>query len=538
MNLIDLLQMTKPQAAQQQSEGLGPIMQFLAQSRAPQMPAIQMPQGSKYGPQILAQSLQKQYREDTYAAHLQAKNDMEQQQAQAIVGHEAELSDDPQVQAMLKSGNPQLVNYAMKIAEDEKQKKIASQYNENATFALYDKLMQEGTKESLAKAARIMEFKKAGANSVNIDTADKYIKPQDMANITDAEGNAVRIPAGTKFGDPGMQGVYMGQPRTTDEKQAGVFFEGLENGLANMKKVLPGLNLNPGLNKEYAASVAANSGIPIVEDIGQANQSEQRQMYDQARSQIRQEAIHLISQGAFTVPEIEEVTSVIAPGWGDKGDVPITKIESLEKIISAARQRAGRNAKVINPSRGAYNNLITDEMYQDGFANIIGKVENPKMDPNAVSPKGAFGLAQTMPDTFREMMPDGDPSNPAHQIEAGHRYWKQALAASNGDLKRAAAYYQGGPGGMAAFDEGIYRNDGNLNTKQYGDQAFGPSPGPRKELIDKPSPGTKADTAKQQRDYNAGLKERALNASSKNSPRNEARRAALEARANKLRAAQ
>jgi hypothetical protein len=134
MNLIDLLQMTKPQAAQQQPEGLGPIMQFLSQHGGRQMPAINMPEQPNYGQQIMAHGLQKQDRTDEYAAHLQAKNDMEQQQAQAIVGHEAELSDDPQVQSMLKSGNPQLVTYAMKIAEDEKQKKIAAQYNENPTY--------------------------------------------------------------------------------------------------------------------------------------------------------------------------------------------------------------------------------------------------------------------------------------------------------------------------------------------------------------------------------------------------------------------
>ena len=522
MNLIDLLQMTKPQAAQQQSEGLGPIMQFLAQSRAPQMPAIQMPQGSKYGQQILAHGLQKQDREDTYAAHLQAKNDMEQQQAQSIVGHEAELSDDPQVQAMLKSGNPQLVTYAMKIAEDEKQKKIAAQYNENPTFIRYQQALQEDP----VLASQMLQWVKAKGTNVNIDTADKYIKPQDMANITDAEGNAVRIPAGTKFGDPNMRGIYMGVPRTTDEKQAGVFFEGLENGLANMKKVLPSLNLKPGFTKEYVASVAADSGLPIIQDFGQANQSEARQLYDQARHQIRQEAIHLMSQGAFTVPELGEVTEVTVPGWGDKGDVPVAKIESLEKIIQAARQRAGRNAVVVNPSIGNYSNLITDEMHQDGFANIVGKVENPKMDPNAVSPAGAFGLAQTMPDTFKMMYPDGDPSNPAHQIEAGHRYWKQALQASNGDVKRAAAYYQGGPRGMEAFDRGVYRSDGNLNTKQYGDKAFGPSPRSQDNAR------SKSGIAKQQRDYNTQLKERALNASSKNSP---VERAKKEARIKELR---
>lgn len=524
MNLIDLLTMTKPQSARQ-SEGLAPIMQFLAQNKAPQMPAIQMPQTPDYGQLIMAHGLEKQEQEDQYAAHLQAKNAMEQQQAAAIRGHEAELSDDPQIQAMLKSGNPQLVAYAMKIAEDEKQKKIASQYNENATFAMYDKLIQEGTPESLAKAARIMEFKKAGANSINIDTADKYIKPQDMANITDAEGNAVRIPAGTKFGDPSMRGIYMGQPRTTDEKQAGVFFEGLENGLANMKKVLPKLNLKPGLTKEYAASVAANSGIPILEDFGQANQSEDRQLYDQARSQIRQEAIHLISQGAFTVPELEEVTSVVAPSWGDKGDVPLQKIESLEKIIEAAKQRAGRNAKVVNPSSGVdkYDDIINAAAAKYGIDPDLIKSQMRKEsagNPNAVSSKGAGGLMQLMPGTAKQLGVT-NVNDPAQNIFAGTEYLKKQLD-TFGNVPEALAAYNAGPGAVDKYD-GIppYKE-----TQDY-----------VKTIIDNYA-GSKADIAKQQRDYTASLKERALNASSKNSPvekaKKEARIAALEERAKKL----
>ena len=188
MNLIDLLQMTKPQAAQQQSEGLGPIMQFLAQSRAPQMPAIQMPQGSNYGQQILAHGLQKQDREDTYAAHLQAKNDMEQQQAEHWKGSGAQLSSDPSIQALIDSGDAQKAAYGLKLAEEEAQKKIASQYNENATFALYDKLVQEGTPESLAKAARIMEFKKAGGTNINLGQLDKPIPIADLGMLSNPSG--------------------------------------------------------------------------------------------------------------------------------------------------------------------------------------------------------------------------------------------------------------------------------------------------------------------------------------------------------------
>lgn len=521
MNLIDLLQMTKPQAAQQQPDGLGPIMQFLSQhSQAPQMPAIQMPQTPDYGQQIMAHGLQKQDREDTYAAHLKAKNDMEQQQAQAIVGHEAELSDDPQIQAMLKSGNPQLVTYAMKIAEDEKQSKIKAQYNENATFAMYDRLIQEGTPESLAKAARILEFKKAGGTQINV--GDKF-SDIGRKRLTDAQLQEAGMAPGTvAFYDKDGIPKPIDTSNTEAESKAALHAAALDSSIKGYMDVLNKVTAAPGMNKNSLLSDVYNMNIPLVSNLALENMSPDFQELDSRRALMVQAIEKEFSGAAGTKKEDVDYAISLVPNPHAAKSVQESTMQRLQETLQAMRSKAG-TAYTKMKSSNAYNNLITDEMRQDGFANIVGKVENPKMDPGAVSPKGAFGLAQTMPDTFREMLPDGDPSNPAHQIEAGHRYWKQALAAANGDEKRAAAYYQGGPGGMKAFDKGIYRSDGNLNTKQYGDKAFGPSPGPRKELVasiaDKP-------LAKQALDFK------------KNSPaekaKNDARRAALEERAKKL----
>lgn len=529
MNLIDLLQMTKPQSARQ-SEGLAPIMQFLAQNKAPQMPTIQMPQTHDYGQQIMAHGLQKQDREDTYAAHLKAKNDMEQQQAIAIRGHEAELSDDPQIQALLKLGNPQLVNYAMKLAEDEKQQQIKAQYNENATFAMYDKLIQEGTPESLAKAARILEFKKAGGTNINV--GDKFTDVGRKPLTTEQLVEAGMPPGTVAFYDKDGIPKPIDINNTEAESKAALHAAALDTALSGYMSVLDKVTDSSDLAKNSLLSDIHSLNIPGVSNLALHNMSPDFQELDSRRALMIQAIEKEFSGAAGTKKEDVDYAIGLVPNPHTAKSVQVATLQRLQETLQAMRVKAGTAYTKMQGTAGNYSNLITDEMRRDGFANIVGKVENPKMDPNAVSPAGAFGLAQTMPGTFKMMYPDGDPSNPAHQIEAGHRYWKQALQASNGDVKRAAAYYQGGPKGMEAFDKGIYRSDGNLNTKQYGDKAFGPSPGPQDNA------GSKSAIAKQQRDYTAELKARALAAASKNSPvekaKKEARIAALEERAKKL----
>lgn len=62
----------------------------------------------------------------------------------------------------------------------------------------------------------------------------------------------------------------------------------------------------------------------------------------------------------------------------------------------------------------------------------------------AVSPAGARGLAQLMPGTAREM--GIDPHDPSANLEGGARYLRTQLDTFGGDIEKALAAYNAGPG--------------------------------------------------------------------------------------------
>ncbi|MEL7198660.1 MAG: lytic transglycosylase domain-containing protein [Pseudomonadota bacterium] len=132
-----------------------------------------------------------------------------------------------------------------------------------------------------------------------------------------------------------------------------------------------------------------------------------------------------ISAGSITADEAGLVS----------GDISVPQ-NAISNTLATARGVPPRYVAKVNELSQRYDlspSLIEALVWQES-----------RWRENAVSPAGARGLAQLMPGTARYL--GVNPDDPMQNLEGGARYLREQLNRFDGDLEKALAAYNAGPG--------------------------------------------------------------------------------------------
>jgi soluble lytic murein transglycosylase-like protein len=125
---------------------------------------------------------------------------------------------------------------------------------------------------------------------------------------------------------------------------------------------------------------------------------------------------------------------------GQVSEVPI----EARLVADQALARTGLSAQAIPPAYAAKVAELSAR-YDLSPALIEALVwQESRWRANAVSSAGARGLAQLMPGTARAL--GVDPADPFANLEGGARYLREQLDRFGGDVEKALAAYNAGPG--------------------------------------------------------------------------------------------
>jgi soluble lytic murein transglycosylase-like protein len=133
-----------------------------------------------------------------------------------------------------------------------------------------------------------------------------------------------------------------------------------------------------------------------------------------------------------------EVEETPAPEPPEAQQPPQPPVQAPTPVATAANANtANANLDEVVREASAKNQLDPD------FVNSVIKAES-NFYPHAVSPKGAQGLMQLMPETAA-LLGVHDPFDPRANVEAGTAYLNQLLNQYDDDPIRALAAYNAGP---------------------------------------------------------------------------------------------
>lgn len=179
-----------------------------------------------------------------------------------------------------------------------------------------------------------------------------------------------------------------------------------------------------------------------------------------ARRKLKATMMAVIASFAFASPALADVLEITPDGarWVAGGPAqPVVKPANV--AVTQVNGVVVPDHIVADPSEHAadippeYSAKIAElaERFDLSPALLEAVVwQESRWREGAVSPAGARGLAQLMPGTARYL--GVDPDDPMQNLEGGARYLREQLDRFDGDLEKALAAYNAGPGRVERAD--------------------------------------------------------------------------------------
>ena len=234
-----------------------------------------------------------------------------------------------------------------------------------------------------------------------------------------------------------------------NQRLAGI--ERIRQRIAEIEKQI-GINNSGGedfqtiLNRELAKSENVNS----TQKVNSTNRAE--------RNQIEKQSVNENSEieGTRTLPGEEALPDSIRQSLN-----PYAAINSSPSAQSAQNENL-EEEEITTPTREtkrlSFNaNLSTEDMIEDAALkyNVDSKlvravaIAESNMNQDDISDAGAIGVMQLMPETAAGL--GVDPYDEQQNIEGGAKYLRQMLDTFGGNVKKAVAAYNAGPGAVQRY---------------------------------------------------------------------------------------
>lgn len=126
----------------------------------------------------------------------------------------------------------------------------------------------------------------------------------------------------------------------------------------------------------------------------------------------------------------------------------ITQFRKDDYVAPAPAQAPSPAARASSSPKEMVAEAARRAVLPERFVESVAAVESA-FQPGAVSSKGAVGIMQLMPATAAAH--HADPSNPQQNVDAGAMYLRELLLKYNGDVVKALAAYNAGPGAVDRF---------------------------------------------------------------------------------------